>query len=222
MMPHSGTDADRHGPQLLVEACLAEGVRDERVLEAFAQVRREDFVPPDWVGQAYRDRPIPIPHGQVTTQPSLVARMVASLGLRGDERVLEVGTGLGFQTAILATLAERVFSIERFADVAAWAEENLRGAGVDNAAVVVGDGTLGLPQEAPFQAVVVSAAAPRVPDPLVEQLADDGRITHPLGLGGNEVVTTYRKEGGRLVPEPPGIPAHFVRLIGERGLHEED
>jgi protein-L-isoaspartate(D-aspartate) O-methyltransferase len=103
MMPHLGADAGlpRQGPELLVEACRAEGVTDQEVLKALARVRREDFVPPDWVGQAYRDRPIPIPHGQVTTQPSLVARMVDSLRLRGDERVLEVGTGLGFQTAVL-------------------------------------------------------------------------------------------------------------------------
>jgi protein-L-isoaspartate(D-aspartate) O-methyltransferase len=223
MMPHLGADAGlpRQGPELLVEACRAEGVTDQEVLKALARVRREDFVPPDWVGQAYRDRPIPIPHGQVTTQPSLVARMVASLRLRGDERVLEVGTGLGFQTAVLASLARWVFSIERFANVAAWAETNLRDAGIENVTVVVGDGTLGLPDEAPFQAIIVSAAAPRVPDPLVDQLADGRRITHPVGFGGNEIVTTYRKDGDRLVPEAPGIPAHFVRLIGAHGLAEE-
>lgn len=147
--------------------------------------------------------------------------MVASLRLRGDERVLEVGTGLGFQTATLASLAASVFSIERFPDVPAWAQANLSGAGIENATVAVGDGTLGLPEEAPFQAIVVSAAAPRVPDPLVEQLADGGRITHPVGFGGDEIVTAYRKVADRLVPEPPGIPAHFVRLVGTHGLDEE-
>jgi protein-L-isoaspartate(D-aspartate) O-methyltransferase len=210
------------GPRLLVEACRAHGVTDERILDAFGRVRRAEFVPPDWVGQAYRDRPVPIPHGQVTTQPSLVAQMVASLRLNGDERVLEIGTGLGFQTAILATLAERVFSIERFSDVAAWAERNLHAAGIDNTTVVVGDGTLGIPEEAPFQAIVVSAAAPRVPNPLVAQLVEGGRITHPLGFGGNENVTTYRKENGHLVPEGSVVPAHFVRLIGTHGVAEED
>lgn len=223
MMPHPGADAElpRQGPQLLVEACRAQGITDRRVLDAFGRVRRADFVPPEWAGQAYKDRPIPIPHGQVTTQPSPVGRMVASLRLRGDERVLEVGTGLGFQTATLASLAASVFSIERFPDVAAWAQANLSGAGIENATVAVGDGTLGLPEEAPFQAIVVSAAAPRVPDPLVEQLADGGRITHPVGFGGDEIVTAYRKVADRLVPEPPGIPAHFVRLVGTHGLDEE-
>jgi protein-L-isoaspartate(D-aspartate) O-methyltransferase len=223
MMPHRGADAGlpRRGSQLLVEACRAQGVTDERVLDALAKVRRADFVPPEWAGQAYRDRPIPIPHGQVTTQPSLVARMVASLRLRGEERVLEVGTGLGFQTAILASLAGRVFSIERFPDMAAWAETNLRGTGIENVTVIIGDGTLGLPEEAPFQAILVSAAAPRVPDPLADQLADGGRIAHPVGFGGDEIVTTYRKDRDRLVPEALGIPAHFVRLVGTHGLAEE-
>lgn len=209
------------GPELLVRACLSQGVRDGRVLEAFRRVRREDFVPPELVGDAYRDRPVPIPHGQVTTQPSLIAHMVAALRLRGDERVLEVGTGLGFQTAILATLASQVFSIERFPDLAARAETNLRRVGIENASVVVGDGTLGLPEEAPFTAIVISAAAPWVPDPLVEQLGSSGRMSHPVGPGGDEVVTTYRKEGDRLVPEAPVIPAHFVRLVGTYGLDDE-
>jgi protein-L-isoaspartate(D-aspartate) O-methyltransferase len=217
-MPHPNADT---GPQLLVEACRVQGITDERVLDAFARVRRAAFVPPEWAGQAYADRPIAIPHGQVTTQPSLVARMVASLRLGGDERVLEVGTGLGFQTAILASLAEWVFSIERFPDLAAAAEANLGGAGVENVTVTVGDGTLGLPQEAPFGAILVSAAAPRVPDPLVDQLANGGRIAHPVGFGGNESVTTYRKDGDRMVPEGSVIPAHFVRLVGTHGLAED-
>jgi protein-L-isoaspartate(D-aspartate) O-methyltransferase len=220
--PGPGGRIAEDGPRLLVEACRLHGVTDRRVLDAFGRVRRAEFVPPGWVGQAYRDRPVPIPHGQVTTQPSLVAQMVAALHIRGDERVLEIGTGLGFQTAILATLAAEVFSIERFTDVAAWAERNLRGARIGNATVVVGDGTLGLPDQAPFHAIVVSAAAPRVPDPLIDQLADGARITHPVGFGGNEVVTTYRKERGGLVPEGRLIPAHFVRLIGTHGLADED
>lgn len=211
----------RSSRQPLVEACRGQGITDERLLTAFGRVRRQDFVPPEWVGQADHDRPIPIPHDQVTTQPTLVARMVASLRLGGDERVLEVGTGLGYQTAILAALAGWVFSIERFADLAAWAEANLRGAGIENVTVIEGDGTLGLPGEAPFGAIVVSAASPTVPAPLVDQLAEGGRIAHPVGPGGDEVVTTYRKERGRLITEPPGIAAHFVRLIGEHGLHEE-
>jgi protein-L-isoaspartate(D-aspartate) O-methyltransferase len=147
--------------------------------------------------------------------------MVAALRLLGDERVLEVGTGLGFQTAIIAALAAEVFSIERFDDLALSAEKNLRRAGIENATVTVGDGTLGLSAEAPFQAIVVAAAAPRVPTPLVEQLAEGGRITHPVGYGGDEIVTVFRKEGDRLVALSPVIPAHFVRLVGAHGLSDE-
>jgi protein-L-isoaspartate(D-aspartate) O-methyltransferase len=219
MMPRA--DGPPVGTELLVQACRSQGIGDERVLDAFRRVRREDFVPPEWVGEAYRDRPVPIPHGQVTTQPSLVGQMVAALHLRGEERVLEVGSGLGFQTAILATLAAHVFSVERFPDLAARAERNLREAGVRNVTVTVGDGTLGSPADAPFDAIVVSAAAPRVPAPLVDQLADGGRIAHPVGFGGNDVVTTYLKRGGRLVPQAPAIPAHFVRLVGTHGLPED-
>jgi protein-L-isoaspartate(D-aspartate) O-methyltransferase len=212
--------ASSSGPERLVRAAVASGVRDQRVLEALRRIPREAFVPPDRVTEAYLDRPVPIPHGQVTTQPSLVAQMVAALELHGTERVLEVGTGLGFQTAILAVLAQEVLSIERFADLASAAEENLRRAGIDNADVVVGDGTLGLPERAPFDAVVVSAASPHVPEPLVDQVVEGGRLVHPLGPGGAESVTAFVKESGRLVPSAAVVPAHFVRLIGRHGLRE--
>jgi protein-L-isoaspartate(D-aspartate) O-methyltransferase len=210
------------GPHDLVRAARDEGVTNERVLEAFRRIRRERFVPGEWVGQADVDRPIPIAHGQVTTQPSLVARMVAALSLVGDERVLEVGTGLGFQTAILAHVAREVVSIERFADLAEAARENLAAAGVGNVAVIVGDGTLGAPARAPFDAIVVSAAAPEVPSPLVDQLREGGRLVFPVGTGGAEDVTAFRKLEGRLVAEQVVVPAHFVRLVGRFGLPDEE
>jgi protein-L-isoaspartate(D-aspartate) O-methyltransferase len=209
-------------PERLVHACRVHGIRDRRVLDAFRQVWRQHFVPPEWAAHAYIDGPIPIPHGQVTTQPTLIAQMVAALRLRGTERVLEIGAGLGFQTAILSRLAETVFSIERFPDLAAWAKRNLEAAGIENAKLVVGDGTLGLPGAAPFDAIVVSAAASRVPQPLVEQLADGGYVAHPVGPGGDDTVTLYRKAGDRLVLETPITPAHFVRLFGAHGQSEEE
>jgi protein-L-isoaspartate(D-aspartate) O-methyltransferase len=204
-------------PGDLVRVLRAEGVRDRRVLDAFRAVPRALFVPAEAAGQAYLDAPVRIPHGQVTTQPSLIAAMVAALRLTGSERVLEVGTGLGFQTAILARLARRVVSVERFADLAAQARANLAAAGVAGVTVVVGDGTLGVPEHAPYQAIVVAAASPRVPGPLVEQLTDGGRLVHPVGPGGREEVTCFSKRAGRLVADARLVPARFVPLVGAHG-----
>ena len=204
-------------PEDLVRVLRAEGIRDRRVVAAFRAVPRAAFVPPAAAGQAYVDAPIRIPHGQVTTQPSLIAAMVAALELRGDERVLEVGTGLGFQTAILARLARQVVSIERLADLAAQARANLAAAGVGRVTVVVGDGTLGVPEHAPYQAIVVSAASPWVPGPLVEQLTDGGRLVHPVGPGGHEQVTAFSRQADRLAVEARLVPARFVPLVGAYG-----
>jgi protein-L-isoaspartate(D-aspartate) O-methyltransferase len=212
----------RRTPEDLVRAVAAAGVRDERVLAAFRRVRRERFVPDGWAAAAYQDRPVPIAHAQVTTQPSLVGRVVAALRLDGGERVLEVGTGLGFQAAILGVLVARgrVWTVERFADLAEGARANLAAAGVANVTVAVGDGTLGWPAGAPYDAVVVAAAAPRVPAPLAAQLAEGGRLVQPLGPGGSELVTLLRKRRGRLVRQGVVVPAHFVRLVGAHGLPE--
>jgi protein-L-isoaspartate(D-aspartate) O-methyltransferase len=208
----------RGSPEDLVRVLRAEGIRDRRVLAAFREVPRARFVPPAAAGQAYLDVPIRIPHGQVTTQPSLMARMVAALRLTGTERVLEVGTGLGFQTAILALLAREVVSVERFAALAEQARANLTAAGLGRVTVVVGDGTLGVPEHAPFQAIVVAAASPGVPAPLVEQLAPGGRLVHPVGPGGREQVTVFHKEADRLVTDARLTPAYFVPLVGAHGL----
>lgn len=217
MAPLDGKMPDTSTPDDLADVLVRLGL-PERVIEAFRQVPRELFVPPAWRWAAYSDRPIPIPHDQVTTQPSLIAQMVAALELGPSDRVLEVGTGLGFQTAILSVLAGEVFSVERHPDLAEWARSNLTAAGISGATIVVGDGTLGLADHAPFHAAVVSAAAPDVPDPLVEQLADGGRLVHPVGPGGHEDVVAFRKREGRLVRERVIVPAHFVRLIGRHGL----
>lgn len=198
----------------LVRAIRAEGVTDARVLDAFRAVRRADFVPPRLAGQACEDRPLPIAHGQVTTQPSLVARMVEALRLAPSDRVLEIGTGLGFQAAILSRLSRAVVSIDRFPDLAERARENLERAGIRNVTVLIGDGTLGAPEHAPFDAVVGAAAAPSVPSPLIAQLAEGGRLVLPIGPGGAEDVVLFEKRLNELVRVRTIVPACFVRMVG--------
>jgi protein-L-isoaspartate(D-aspartate) O-methyltransferase len=201
----------------LVHVIRAQGVIDQRVLDAFRVVRRADFVPPDLAPIAYEDRPLPIAHFQVTTQPSLIAQMVEALELGQADRTLEVGAGLGFQAAILSRLCDRVVTVERFPDLADAARKNLRRAGITNVLVLIGDGTLGAPDLAPFQAIIGAAAAPRVPPPLAEQLDEGGRLVLPIGPGGCEEVTLFRKEEGRLVRLATVIPASFVRMVGGYG-----
>ena len=205
------------GAETLIGALKAAGIRDERVLESFRLIPRDEFVPPEQRHRAYDDVPLPIPRDQVTTQPSLMARMVEGMALDGNERVLEIGTGYGFQTAILATLARVVWSIERWPDIAKTARANLTRQGVENVKVIVGDGTEGLPDEAPFEAILVSAAFPDPVGPLAEQLAEAGRLVQPIGSGGAEAVDLFAKRQGNLVRLGTLTGAHFVRLYGKHG-----
>jgi protein-L-isoaspartate(D-aspartate) O-methyltransferase len=191
-------------------------VHDEQVLDAVRRVPRAPFVPRSHVGRAYLDRPIPIPHDLVTTQPSLVARMVEALALTRTERVLEVGTGYGWQTALLASLARFVWSVERWPDLAATARGLLARQRITNVEVVVGDGSEGLREQAPFDAIIVSAAFPHVPPPLAEQLAPDGRLVQPIGPGGNEEVILFAHQDGALRKVRRLTGAHFVPLIRAR------
>lgn len=206
------------GPDELARLVRATGVRDARVLEAMRSVPRASFVPAAHADRAYRDEPIPIPHGQVTTQPSLVARMLEALALEGRERVLEIGTGYGFQTALLTRLAGEVISVERFADLAAAARHNLDLQGIAGAEILVADGSGGLPARAPFDAVLVSAAFTRVPPPLVEQLAASGRLVQPIGPGGRDEVVLFGRVPGGLERRRSVTPAHFVKLYGDHGF----
>jgi protein-L-isoaspartate(D-aspartate) O-methyltransferase len=209
-------------PAALVEAARAAGVRDERVLTVMAELPRAAFVPPHLAGDAYVDEPLRIPHRQVTTQPSLVATMVEALELKGDERVLEVGTGYGYQTALLARLAGEVWSIELWSDLTDAARAALDAQRIGNVRLVVGDGTRGLPERAPFDAIVVSAAFPTVPNPLAEQLAEGGRLVQPIGYGGSEDVVQFRKGRQGLTRARSLTAARFVRLYGEHGYALDD
>jgi protein-L-isoaspartate(D-aspartate) O-methyltransferase len=197
-------------------------VRDERLLAVMAELPRAAFVPPGLVAEAHVDEPVRIPHRQVTTQPSLVAKMVEALELKGDERVLEVGTGYGYQTALLARLAGEVWSIELWSDLTDAARSALTTHGIGNVRLVVGDGTRGLPEQAPFDAIVVSAAFPAVPKPLAEQLAAGGRLVQPIGHGGSEDVVQFRNGEYGLTRVRSLTGARFVRLYGEHGYPLDD
>jgi protein-L-isoaspartate(D-aspartate) O-methyltransferase len=202
----------------LVREIAAEGVLDPRVLRALRKVPRAGFVPSDLVEWAYLDRPLPIPHRQVTTQPSLVARMIEALALEGSERVLEIGAGYGFQTALLAHLSGFVWGMERWPDMADISRENLSHHGVTNVEVVAGDGTEGLPEHAPYDAILVAAAFPSVPPPLAEQLAPGGRLVQPIGSGGEEEVVLFEKGKEGLKRRRTITGARFVRLHGKHAF----
>ncbi|TQK49788.1 protein-L-isoaspartate(D-aspartate) O-methyltransferase [Streptomyces sp. SLBN-118] len=191
-------------PEHLVRTARALGVMGERLLQAMRVTPRSAFVPASQHATAYADVTIPISHGQVTTQPSLVAMMIATLGLAGSERVLEIGTGYGFRTVLLARLATYVVSVERWPDIAEEARGNLADEGVENVEIVVGDGALAMAGHAPYDAVIVCAAFPQVPPPLVEQLRIGGRLVQPIGPGGQEEVELYERAAHGLVRRGSG------------------
>ena len=206
--------------QVMLERQLkARGIRDERVLAAMAKVPREDFVAPELREHAYEDRPLGIGCAQTISQPYIVASMLQAAQLRTEDRVLELGTGSGYQTALLAEIARSVVSIERHAELAQLAGERLSHFGYKNVEIVVGDGTLGYPPRAPYGAILVSAAAPQVPQPLVEQLAMGGRMVLPVGTRElQDLMLIRRDQDGVRQIRLDGCA--FVPLIGEEGFRE--
>lgn len=215
----SGAPGDSYGGyrERLVDALREKGIRDLAVLKAVSEVPRHLFVPVSLRKQAYEDTSLPIGNGQTISQPSTQARALEALRLTGGERVLEVGLGSGYQTALLAKLASQVFAIERIPVLADAARAALAEAGVRNTSILVGDGTLGWRAYAPYDAIVVAAASPEVPQPLLEQLAPGGRLLAPLGPRDAQVLTlvTISEEG--LVLEPLA-GARFVPLLGTHGF----
>jgi len=201
-----------------VQAAQAAGISDERLLAAMTATPRAGFVPSGYVTAACRDEPIPIGHRQGTTQPSLSARMIEGPGLADGDHVLEIGTGLGFQTALLARLAAQVVSIERWPDLADQAQRNLARHGIHNAQVLAGDGSRGLPERAPYDAILVSAAFPEVPAPLAAQLRAGGRLVQPIGPGAKEQVVLFERSAAGLQRRQVLTLARFVRLHGRYGF----
>ncbi|MCP5044568.1 MAG: protein-L-isoaspartate(D-aspartate) O-methyltransferase [bacterium] len=200
-----------------LERLRSAGVNDPRVLRAFAEVPRHLLVPEALRDRAYQETPIPIGEGQTISAPGVVASMTMALQLEGHERVLEIGTGSGYQAAILSRLVSQVISIERIPKLAASARTALDGFGVTNVIVYLGDGTRGRPDLAPYDRIVVTAGGPEVPKPLLEQLAPGGMLVGPFGVRGHQKLTRVRVTGdGRLTREVIG-ECDFVDLIGQNG-----
>ncbi len=202
--------------QMVAGQLETRGIRDPRVLDAMRRVPRELFVPDAFRAQAYADRALPIDAGQTISQPFIVAAMTEALALTGSEHVLEIGTGSGYQTAILAELARDVVSLERHATLADAARQRLATLGYHHVSIVVADGSLGYPSAAPYHAILVAAAAPRVPEALSSQLADGGRLVIPIGTRAEQTLTVVRRHGERL--ETAGRDGCvFVPLVGAQG-----
>jgi protein-L-isoaspartate(D-aspartate) O-methyltransferase len=202
----------------LVDAVRRRGVGDPAVLHAIGEVPRHLFVPPALREKAYEDASLPIGEGQTISQPSTQARAIEALRLTGSEKVLEVGTGSGYQTALLARVAAQVFTVERVSALAERARAALAEAGIGNVSILVGDGTVGWRAYAPYDAIVVSAASPEVPGPLLDQLALGGRMLLPLGDLRHQVLTLVTRQADGSTAQAALGDARFVPLLGTHGF----
>lgn len=202
--------------RMVDEQLVPRGIKDERVLSAMRRVPRHIFVGEEAIDHAYEDHALSIGEGQTISQPYMVGVMTEALDLQGDEKVLEVGTGSGYQAAVLAELARQVYSIERIAELAVRAKRLLEGLGYQNISVKVFNGTLGWKEESPFDRIIVTAGAPEVPAALVEQLADGGRLIIPVGDRYYQMLTRVVKKAGEII-RTELFPCIFVPLIGEHG-----
>jgi len=201
---------------MVEEQLIPRGIKEKRILDAFYKVERHKFIPEELRGSAYADFPVPIGEGQTISQPYIVALMTEYLALTGQEKVLEIGTGSGYQAAILAELAKEVYTIERFSNLAEKARSVFKELGYTNVKVKVEDGTLGWQEEAPFDRIIITAASPRIPLPLSEQLKENGRLVLPLGDGFAQVLTLAEKKKEKLeLSQICGCV--FVPLVGKYG-----
>ena len=202
--------------RMVEEQLMPRGISSKSVLDAFREVPRHEFVPPDMRQSAYEDHPLPIGEGQTISQPYMVALMTQCLDLKGNERVLEIGTGSGYQAAILSRLAKEVYSIERIDLLAKRTEQNLKRLGYAAVKILVADGTLGWKENSPYNAIIVTAAAPKIPPAYTDQLALGGKLVIPVGTMTSQVLTVVEKKpDGNVVSEICGCV--FVSLVGEEG-----
>ncbi len=210
---HDPGELAQQRARMVEEQLRGRGIRNERVLAAMAKVPRERFIASEDAGKAYGDFPLPIGAGQTISQPYIVAAMVEALEPRREDYVLEVGTGTGYQAALLGELVAEVWTIERLLELAERARQILSELGYANVHVVQGDGSIGLPEHAPFDKILVAAAAPHVPESLIEQLADGGRLVIPVGTRLEQQVQVVRKAGGETIVRSHD-PCRFVPLVG--------
>jgi protein-L-isoaspartate(D-aspartate) O-methyltransferase len=215
--PETHLQASLERTRMVHEQLRLRGLRDERVLAAMERIPRHEFIPPDHRGEAYQDQPVPLLHGQTISQPYIVAMMIEALRVQPECCLLEVGTGTGYQAAILSQLAERVVTVERLAELADLARENLQRLGIADVEVVVGDGSLGYPAAAPYDRIIVAAAAPRVPQALTAQLAEGGILVIPVGDAHSQVLQRLERRGESI--NTTALDAcRFVPLLGAQGF----
>ncbi len=202
--------------RMVEEQLISRGIKNQKVLEAFYKIERHKFIPEELRSSAYADYPVPIGEGQTISQPYIVALMTQCLQLTGGEKVLEIGTGSGYQTALLAELAKEVYSVERFENLAQKAQTIFTELGYTNIKIKTGDGSLGWQEEAPFDRIIITAASPRIPLPLTEQLKENGKLILPLGESFSQVLTVIEKKQGR-IESTPVCGCVFVPLVGKYG-----
>ena len=217
LRPREDNDLESAHRQMLEEHLRGRGIADPDILRVMAEVPRERFVPPEHRYRAYTDGPLPIGEGQTISQPYIVALMTQLLRVDRDCEVLEVGTGSGYQTASLARLAKRVYTIERFPELSATARQILGELGIDNVEFRIGDGSCGWPEDRTFDRIMITAAVPDFPAPLATQLTDRGIVVAPIGQRSIQELTVAEKRNGKLIESYAGS-CRFVRLIGRHGF----